>query len=335
MLEMKKLLRTLAFILITVFVVSYPVKVSADSETSADQKTSIIGVSPAIIESVLTPDTLAKTKIQIFNNSRFPIPMKAFARSFIATEDLSHADSDKFDSSSWITLNPADFILQPGEHKEIEVMILPDKHAEPGGHYATIYFQPLVPESVLSSDSTFLSSRVGVLAFFVVKGDIKENAEISNVKYPRFVYKNPINFDIVLKNTGNVHILPVGELKLKNILTGAIDSVEIKPNVVLPETEKTSEYLVSPKMPFGIYDASIFLQYGSDRRILNYDVKTIVAIPVIHISTFIIILTVGFYFFIVKRARLFVAFHVLFGKDLKHDVNTDQKPKKSKQKPAK
>lgn len=335
MLEMKKFLQAFIIILITAFLMCCFGRVNAQSDLGVDQKTSIIGVSPAIIESVLTPDTLAKTKIQIFNNSRFPIPMKAFARSFIANEDLSQADSDKFDSSSWITLNPADFILQPGEHKEIEVMILPDKYAEPGGHYATIYFQPLVPESVLSSDSTFLSSRVGVLAFFVVKGDIKENAEISNVKYPRFVYKNPINFDIVLKNTGNVHILPVGELKLKNVITGVIDSIEIKPNVVLPETEKILEYQVSPKIPLGIYDAAIYLQYGSDRRIITYDIKTIVAIPVIHISTFIIILTVGFYFFIVKRARLFAAFHVLFGKDLKHDADTNQKPKKSKQKPAK
>ncbi len=322
---MKKIL---TFILIALIFTSDVDAVEKSSQESA------LGVSPAIIESVLTPDVLAQSKIEIFNNSKFPIPIKSYARDFIVNEDLKQEDRDRFDSSEWITINPADFILQPGEHRTIEISILPDAQAEPGGHYATIYFQPLVPESIVSSDSTFLSSRIGVLAFFIVKGDMNEKAQVNDFKLPKVSFGKDVKVNTVFENIGNVHLMVKSNIEIKDLITGEKYKVEDEPRVVLPETLKNIDFVYTPKLPIGFYKITATYNYGSHNQILIKEVGKTCHVIFTTVTMIVIVLTGGFYFFIVKRAQVFLAFKVIFSKN-HTEVLEKEKPKNLKQKPAK
>ena len=115
---------------------------------------SALSASPAILETVLELDKVTTTSVTIQNNTNFPLPIKGSVSAFLSTEKINEENKDTFNASRWFSLEPADFILQPNEVKKVEVTINPPKGAEPGGHYATIYFRPLIPQDAVSSGST-------------------------------------------------------------------------------------------------------------------------------------------------------------------------------------
>ncbi|MCJ7829497.1 hypothetical protein MUP50_00185, partial [Patescibacteria group bacterium] len=141
---------------------------------------SALGIAPAIIELVLDPGKRKETKVSVFNITNFPLPIKGHVKSFLP--ENSSDSSEIFDASSWFKLEPSDFILQPRENKEIKIIVKPPLKAEPGGHYATIYFQPLLPVEVLSPQTAYLTARIGVLAFLIVKGEITEEASLDGIQ---------------------------------------------------------------------------------------------------------------------------------------------------------
>jgi len=165
---MKKTLLIITFL--AIFLSFFSSKTKAQEE----ENKSALAVGPAILEQILTPGVESQAKVFVSNLTNIPLPIKSQVSGFLSKEEFPVDKKYVFDASSWIYVDPADFILQPNEQKEILVTIKTPEGAAPGGHYATIYFEPLVPVVALSPQTTYSLARVGVLTFLVVKGEIIE-----------------------------------------------------------------------------------------------------------------------------------------------------------------
>jgi hypothetical protein len=249
--------------------------------------------------------------------TNFPLPIKASVRSFIpkvSDEALSEREKKIFDASSWIEVAPADFILQPRERKEIEITIKTPKNAEPGGHYAAVYFQPLVPVETLSPQTAYLSARVGTLIFLVTKGDIVEKGAISDLKTAGFQERSPVDFKVDFKNQGNIHLLPQGIVEILNWQGKKIASVNLKPEVVLPKTAKSFRVSWQKKYLIGKFFAVAEVTYGSEHLKLKTERIEFWVIPWLQLVLLFILLTLIIIFFILVKTRIFLAAKVLLGK---------------------
>lgn len=273
---------------------------------------SALGVSPAVVEEVVGPGEEKKLKIRVFNVTNFPLPIKGSAKNFTPSEAISEEAKKIFDASAWLKIDPADFILQPQENKEITVTIFPPEDAEPGGHYATIYFQPLLPVEVLSPQTAYVAARVGVLAFLIVKGEITEKAALTDLTVPALQQFGPVNFKLGIKNEGNVHLLPSGQVTVWDWRGKEVAKLALTPSQVLPQTEKEFSFVWDKRYLLGRFNAQAQIGYGVPQASTSSALCEFWVVPWVPLSLVVFLLTGFGTFFILVRKRLRLAFQVLF-----------------------
>jgi len=121
-------------------------------------------------------------------------------------------------------------------------------NADPGGHYAVVFFgnQP----SMAQGGSIGLSGKLGTLILLTVAGDIVEQGRIVSfdLTNPRSFYEHlPISFTALFENTGNVHLMPHGEITITNMFGRTSDRIPFNKEPigggknVLPNTSRHLE----------------------------------------------------------------------------------------------
>ncbi len=276
-----------------------------------------IGVSPAIAELPVDPVKTKVAKVYVFNNTNVPLPIHAFSDNFSVNEiviDSTKDNSNTFDASNWITIDPPDFILQPNEEKEVYISISPTPNAEPGGHYATVYFRPLISEEYITPDKTYLTAQIGVLLFLTVSGKIKESANISNLTLPK--YPTPDNFlpTVYIQNNGNIHIIPKGKITIKGLFRKTTHEFPIENSIVLPNTEKKVVSHTKASLKTGLYRTYFTGNYGSNNKPLASSDKIFFVFP--NHKTLITIFILIIVTLLVQKfhRNIPLAIKVLFGK---------------------
>jgi hypothetical protein len=306
-----------------------------NSVQDSPQTQTSLGVDPAILEIVLNSDTPTIKQVTLTNYSNLPQPIKTLKQSFTPKEklDLTGDELKIYDSSSWITIDDknTDFILQPHQSKKITITINQPANATPGGHYATIIFQPLIPQELVSQESIYVYARVAVLVFMQVKGDIVQDLDITNTNYATLSEPGNHAFDFTIKNTGNTHIQPSGKLNIYDALSNQILASETIPSsIILPKTEKPLHFNINLPNQIGKYSAELVINYGSESVILQSGRKDFYIFP--FGLVFLVLLPAGLLiFFVIKyRSRLVLAYHALTNtKIIIHNPRT-QPPKRKK-----
>jgi hypothetical protein len=295
-------IKIIFLIFFSVIILKYGV-ISVYAAENVD-KTSL-GVIPAILEDVTSPGEVKETKVVIVNNTNFPLPIKGSVLGFTPMENVK--DFDRFNISDWYSVNPEDFIIQPKEEKLINISIKVPENANPGGYYSTIFFQPLIPDDVVGSSSTRIVSRVGVLSLLIVKGEFEENLSLGDIKYRKFQQFGPIKLSFTLNNTGNVHLLPVGDIVIKDIFKREVAKLDMNPSIILPGSEKEYVFNLDKKYLFGRFTISYNFMYGTEQKTIFSDKESFWVIPWFTIM----LLTSTIFFFIIYRRRLYRALKVL------------------------
>ena len=240
------------------------------------------------------------------------------------------------DLASWIQTNPEEITLEGGETGEIDITINVPANAEPGGHYAAIFWGNA--PSKQEEGRVGISTRVAVLVILDVSGDVVESCEISDFKSAKKIFSHlPINFNYDLTGGGTVHQKPTGKVLIKNIFgqTKAILDANPSGDIVYPgmkRTFTTSNWQPEGGMPkiegkgffselkrekagfvLGFYRAQLSLEYGKN------EIKTakasfgfwvlpwrILLISVLILAILLLIFTKGikkYNQWVIKRAR--------------------------------
>lgn len=288
---------------------------SAGAQQAAPITQSALSVSPAIMEQVLTPGIPAKSVVRVTNITRIPLPIKASVKNLTPLEEmLPDAAKETYDASAWYSLEPADFILQPNQTKEIAVTLVPPAQATPGGHYATIYFQPLVPTEALSPSTAYLNARVGVLSFLIVKGDIVERATLGALEVPKLKQFGPVDIKVPVTNSGNVHVLPEGTVTIRDFRGKTIKSMQLPAGLALPKTIKAYKVAWNNGGSIGYFTARAELTYGTDKIAVQSETVGFWILPWLPIMSLLTLLTLLVLFVLKTRRRWSAAWLALKGR---------------------
>lgn len=277
----------------------------------AQESRTTLSVSPAIIEMYADPETSKEVTITLFNKQSTAIPVTATIGEFTpnAGEQASYQRPD------WIEVQPSEFILQPASTKQVTVRVNVPKDASPGGHYATIYFQPQqVREEGLTQETSYINARIGVLALITISGDVIENSSVNRFKTNSFTANGPYEFSFEVHNTGNVHSIPKGTFYVKNLLGHSLYNKQVTPNLILPNSSKVITIpLENVKLIPGIYTAELNVFFTNTQELVVKKQFVIVA-PILQYYLIRFLLTVLIYSLIIKRRNIFLAAQILFGK---------------------
>lgn len=195
---------------------------------------------------------------------------------------------DKSGLASWIETIPSELTIEPGQSKRASVLIKVPEDAEPGGHYAVIFWSSKPPVEK-GGTSVGIVMRVGALVLLRVSGNVIEKGELISFEASQKVFNFlPVNFSYAIKNEGTIHIGPTGQVIIKNIFGKTAASLRVNPGEfnVLPgkiRTLETGSWLPKAGLPegeetgffadlkrewkgfaFGYYRANLNLEYGQE-----------------------------------------------------------------------
>ncbi|MFA5134212.1 MAG: hypothetical protein WC505_00280 [Patescibacteria group bacterium] len=283
----KKLLYILAFTLAVLFTAS----------TFPAQRADAITLIPPILEFGLIPGEPSKIAIKLFNESSSTVELYTEAHNFSAKDDTGQPqfdfESDADGISSWIDMEEGPIIIEPNGRYEVPVTINPPSEADPGGHYAAVFFSTTPPEE----GQVRIASKVGTLILAKVAGDVEEDGSIVEfdvVDGKRFFNRLPAAFEARFENTGNVHLRPAGTIVIENFFGQQTDEVDFNPSggATLPDTTRRYEAIwekgqvgdtagnvwtsfwkeyVNEKNNFAIgrYTAAISIEAGTDNGVTD------------------------------------------------------------------
>jgi len=244
--------------------------------------------------------------------------------------------------ATWISLAES-LNLRPNEYREaIPFSINIPIDAEPGGHFAAIFWSTEPPSEIGSGVA--IGAKVGTLILLRVLGDVEEGGgiiEFSTVNKQKVFLHRPVNFFYRFRNDGADRIKPDGTANIRNLLGIRADSLQpnsIEGNV-LPDSIRHFEFAwegkgLSKKEPtnwfgifwlnvgnewrnFGIgrYNAKLSLDYGFDKQ-LHSEAKYSFWVLPWHLALVAIILIIIIY--IVGRRELLAYNHWIVRRTMKH-----------------
>lgn len=285
---------------------------------TADQlEMTALTIMPSIHEGVISPGKTTSQVFEIKNSSYFPLPIKCYISSFDASDETGGvAISDENDAKrspiSWISIVEPDFILQSQTTRKVTVNFNPPSDLTPGGYYAILFAEPLLPESFLDSSSLRIGGRLGSLLFMISPGDLSEKGSIASVNLPRYIFNgNQPELKIRFQNEGNVHLRPSGKVTVTNRLTKKSQTLTVAEFTVLPgKIRQQIVALGGSKWP-GAFSIALQLNYGRDTITVN-KTMTFYYLPIIPIVVTIIMIWLIVFLLIGKtRKRIFKAIRVM------------------------
>ena len=276
------------------------VLIIAIARVSYAQESAGFSISPPSFEVSANPGDTIKNVVKVTNITTNPIALETLAKDFVAVgnegavELLDHNSS--FSLASWINFNVETITLQPKQTALIDYQIKVPINAEPGGKFASLIFRTVPPKNTEVTGAT-LAQEIGALVLMRVAGDAKEYAKITEFKTDKSVYEyGPVEFTIIIKNEGSVHVRPKTNVTVTNILGKRVASISLGEKNVLPSAERKFNGLLSKKYMFGKYTATATAVYGTKNTILT-DTYSFIVIPykvVIPVMVGILLLLIAF-----------------------------------------
>jgi hypothetical protein len=193
---------------------------------------SALTVSPVLFDQTLDPGTSVKGTVRAMNDSDAVQTYYVSVQKFVPDGEEGHQlflpEDDQTDLASWIRFESDRIEIPPRDSREVAWVANVPSDAEPGGHYGAIFFSTRPPGDV---EGVGVGAKTGVLVLLNVNGDIREEMELVSFEalLPEgepWTNRIPIQFQIRLKNSGSVHVLPVGSIKISNSFgsTATIDA---------------------------------------------------------------------------------------------------------------
>jgi P pilus assembly chaperone PapD len=168
------------------------------------------------------------------------------------------ADSLRYSCSPWITINPAEFVLAPGEVKDVRVTFeVPPETT--GGYWSVIFLEGRSPETEEWTPLVRLAGRVGITTYLDIAGTTFKEAEIKEMKLDA-------NGDLKMEvqNNGNIWVRP----KVKYwVMRGEkeIYRDSLKSSVILPETNREYKLTFKDIKPSKGDEVVARVDYGGDK----------------------------------------------------------------------
>jgi len=214
--------------------------------------------------------------VTLDNTTDQPLTIQTALRNFTANGEegavsLTNEDTG-YSLAKWIHVTPNTVTIPAHMSQDFTFSVTPPANAEPGGHYGSIVFST-VPGQTANGTGAAISEQVASLILYRIPGNTNDDANVESFTTDKNFYEfGPITFNLRVKNLGQVHIQPLGQV----IVTGTFGDkyiVNSQPYNVLPTAVRKIPIVLSKKLLFGKYTAHLIAAYGSTNKQLTTDTE--------------------------------------------------------------
>lgn len=267
---------------------------------------SAITISPILFDADMDPGQVKQGSINVQNDTNQVQTYYASTQNFVGKGEEGQqeflVEKDVTGLAQWIKLEKDSVTLEPGKSHEFKWAIELPKNAEPGGHYAAVFFAMQPKDD--NGSNVGIGGRTGVLFLVNVSGNIRESASIESFKLMNssdtekakstsLINNLPAYFETRMKNSGSVHLKLEGNVVIKNIFGSTVGTVPANPanGRVLPDGIRKYRTMWGPKdtvegdgfmaglkrewkgFALGKYTAELDAKYGSQQQPLKASVS--------------------------------------------------------------
>lgn len=283
------MVRVLKYLVFVGFLVGFCL-VLPSSQAIADSAGSTgLTVSPVVDEFNVSPGQSVVRTIKLVNPVAQTITLYPIAYNFTTDNDQGRPTfytdkerSSSYSMSDWMSFNKSSFTLAQSQSENVAVTITAPANAEPGGHYGAALFSTEKPQVDANQSQVSVVGLIGTLMLATVPGNITEKITLSDYSSPVFVTKSPVTFSLTFSNQGNVHVKPVGNIRITNWLGNATQNLNVNEGRgnVLPESERRFESTWSfDWKAVGKYTATAAIVYGDPQQQLSAT-RTFFVVPI-------------------------------------------------------
>lgn len=204
-------------------------------------------VSPVTLNLATDPGREVNSSIKIFNNSTEKEYLQLELVKFTSDKSGSQPHIQNFSENDeykdWLTFEKSEFEVNPGEWQTIDLIFSPPKEAALAYYYAIV-----VKRQVDTREEGVTTVIIGAPAILVLANVYSPNAvqELQLVDFKtkqKFYEYLPADFEIKIKNTGNIHLNPMGNIFIDS--SGEKDvallSINKDNGLILPDSQRVFE----------------------------------------------------------------------------------------------
>lgn len=203
-------------------------------------------ISPSFFEYTISSARVIKDKLRLRNNSSSPVNLKISINQLSVDEngDLDINSSNRDNSDSWIKIQNQIINALPREWTDIPFTVEVPEHAAHGYYLAISISGEQVNNMGNAIDLTGMA--VAPILINVKKENSKSEAQLIEFKSFNFINEYlPVEFSAKIKNTGNLHIRPRGNIFISGQGNKDLAIIEVNENAgaILPGANRVFENL--------------------------------------------------------------------------------------------
>ena len=240
-------------------------KTPAANEDKTVSSKKAVSVSPVTFELTANRGESFTNQLKISNVGTEPLAVIMEAEDFTTVGEggeviVKPAEDTSFSLAKWITVEPKNFTLAPGEERAVVFTISVPLDAEPGGHYATV--MAAAQGAAPGVSGVAFVQKTGSLVLLAVAGEVKEQMVVNYLAAPFLNEYGPISFKMRFENLGSVHIKPRGFVSITDSFDKKLVDIPFPQHNIFPGKARVVETSWDKKYLFGKYTATLVGSYG-------------------------------------------------------------------------
>jgi hypothetical protein len=243
-------------------------------------------VSPTINNINLDPGQEFSDKIVVSNASASPLNFRVYASPYgvrdLTYEPFYEGGSVYNQIVQWVTFDKSDYTeLAPGQSIEVPYQIQVPANAPGGSQHAVIFVETANQHMVSDSQDNTLHtiSRIGTLVSAVVSGETRGYGSVQSINQPALLTGEPINSQIIFKNTGNVDLDVHYIHTVGNLFGGRAICTAEQQQRVAPETSRQVDLACEDSSPtLGLFKVTNVASFTGFMGNVKYDKSSLVLI---------------------------------------------------------
>jgi len=226
-----------------------------------------IAINPGSMDMLVPEGQHALPSITVSNDSDkpmdFEVKLAGYGQGTSGSTEVLEPDTNPLSAVSYISFDPAEFFLEPGESQEIDLTVSIPQGID-GGRYAVV----LVIATPGDSEPITTISRMGILVRLTIAGSqLVEQGSIRFIGSEPVESGEPIPIKVTYANEGNVHYEAQSSVTIFDTQGDVLDIARSSWAVVIPgySRELVAEWIPGRDLDPGIYnaEASVYLEDGT------------------------------------------------------------------------
>ncbi|MFH1848338.1 MAG: hypothetical protein ABH825_03880, partial [Candidatus Omnitrophota bacterium] len=215
------------------------------------------GISPTRIELSVVPGTEYQGIVTVKNDADWAVDVSIRLEDWHAA--IAGRHSEEAFEPQWLTIEPRKFELRPQSVTDITYRLKLAKEMK--GEVSAMMFFEGKPKEVSEGASVIINTSIGLPMYIAARGTEKYRAGVEKIKISK---KSPIEFLVSIKNSGNVHIRPTGDITLRK--KGGRETVRVSLNKdhypIMPNSTREIVTGSEGRLESGKYHADVRMIYN-------------------------------------------------------------------------